>query len=508
VSGQLIDLASGEATLPAETFDYVIVGSGAAGAAAARVLSDSGASIAIVEEGPVLSSTDFGDRAWPALRSLYREAGTLTARGRSPMPVLQGTCLGGSTVVNSGIVRRLPEAVWHEWDAAHGIGRALPYSALVRRWELLERELGTEETAGEILGRNSGLLAAGTQAAGVAAGAMQRFTRDCRGSARCSLGCPHGAKQSMLVTFLPYALAAGAVVIANARVERVAIERGRATGVEVRRPPNGHPAGRQPFRLAARKAVIVAASATATPLLLARSGIRSHHLGRHFAAHPGALVVGVFDRPVDSWSGATQGYEVDHYRESLRCKIESLSLPPDVLFSQLPGVGRRWVERIAQSGHMATWAVALRAEAEGTVRERRFLGTDIHYELTSRDVIRLRAGLHAAAELMFAAGAREVLPLVHGVPDALTSPDELPAIAEGPLDAACYSLTASHLFGTARMSVDPSDGVVGLDFAVHGLQDLFVVDSSVFPANIGVNPQHTIMAVAMHAAGRLAEGTR
>jgi choline dehydrogenase-like flavoprotein len=43
-------------------------------------------------------------------------------------------------------------------------------------------------------------------------------------------------------------------------------------------------------------------------------------------------------------------------------------------------------------------------------------------------------------------------------------------------------------------------GVVGPDFAVHGIDNLFAVDSSVFPTNTGVNPRRSIMGLAMHAA--------
>jgi choline dehydrogenase-like flavoprotein len=46
---------------------------------------------------------------------------------------------------------------------------------------------------------------------------------------------------------------------------------------------------------------------------------------------------------------------------------------------------------------------------------------------------------------------------------------------------------------------------VGTDFQVHGLRGLFVVDPSIFPTNIGVNPQHTIMAIAMLAGERIAQ---
>ena len=60
------------------------------------------------------------------------------------------------------------------------------------------------------------------------------------------------------------------------------------------------------------------------------------------------------------------------------------------------------------------------------------------------------------------------------------------------------------LFGTARMSSRPEAGVVGPDFCVRGTDNLYVVDSSVFPTNLGVNPQLSIMAMARLAVERLA----
>jgi choline dehydrogenase-like flavoprotein len=101
---------------------------------------------------------------------------------------------------------------------------------------------------------------------------------------------------------------------------------------------------------------------------------------------------------------------------------------------------------------------------------------------------------------MFAAGAREVWPGIFGVPSALTDPDDARLIDEASLDPRAYSLIASHLFGAARMGREARSSVVGPDFAVHGTTGLYVVDSSVFPTNLGVNPQHTIMALSRFAA--------
>ena len=84
-------------------------------------------------------------------------------------------------------------------------------------------------------------------------------------------------------------------------------------------------------------------------------------------------------------------------------------------------------------------------------------------------------------------------------------PGEERLLDAGPDDPRCYSWILSHLFGTARMAARASAGVVGHDFAVHGVPNLVVADSSVFPTNLGVNPQHAIMAVARLCAERLSE---
>ena len=106
---------------------------------------------------------------------------------------------------------------------------------------------------------------------------------------------------------------------------------------------------------------------------------------------------------------------------------------------------------------------------------------------------------------MFAAGAREVYPGVHGMPSVLKSADDLKAYDSGSDDARAYNMIASHMFGAARMGPDPRTSVVGTDFQTHEVQGLYVVDSSVFPTNLGVNPQHTIMAMARLASTRVAE---
>jgi choline dehydrogenase-like flavoprotein len=486
-----------------ECFDYVVVGSGAAGAVAAHTLARAGASVAIVEEGPWVRTREFGDRVYDAFRRMFREAGTQVIAGRSFIPLLQGCCVGGSTVMNSAIAHRTPEDVLADWQDRFGLRDHLTADVLAPHFDALETELSVGAVADEVLGENNRLFLDEASAEGLPARRMHRYARSCRGSSRCVTGCPSAAKQGMNVSYVPWALALGARLFASSRVERVLVKDGRATGVLAHAAGQG--GERTVVTLRARKAVLVAASTIQTPNVLHRSGLRSRALGEHFQCHPGYGLGGVFDRPVEMSFGATQGAESTHLRKTDRIKLETIAMPPELAAVRIPGIGRELMSRFGLFSNVAVWAVVVRAEAEGTIRPAWGGGDKAKINLAPIDLERTRRGTAILARMMFEAGAREVWPGVFGLPTVITSIDQVRLIDEAPLDSRAWSLITSHLFGAARMGPEPSASVVGPDFQTHEVKGLYVVDSSVFPTNLGVNPQHSIMAMSRLAATRLAE---
>ena len=121
------------------------------------------------------------------------------------------------------------------------------------------------------------------------------------------------------------------------------------------------------FTIRARRAVVVAASATQSPALLARSGIKPKALGEYFRAHPGTNVFGVYDERVDMNTGATQGWSSTVMREEPGLKLETLSLPLELIAGRLSGAGSVLMERLAEFPHIAMWVQAIRAETVGSV---------------------------------------------------------------------------------------------------------------------------------------------
>jgi choline dehydrogenase-like flavoprotein len=480
--------------------DVVLVGSGPAGAAAARHLALRGVGVVVLEEGHEARPADFSASGLRAMASLYRDMGTSIAFGNASMPYLQGRAVGGTSVVNGAISWRLPREVLDGWvreDPA--LGDALPYEAVAAAEERIEARLHVHPTEERVAGPKNLLLARGAEALGVAHRPIRRNVEGCVGEGRCLQGCPHGFKLSMDRSFLPDAVAAGGRVFAGMRVDRVLVDRGRARGV------TGVTAAGARFFVRARRAVVLAASAIQTPCLLRRSGLRQGPVGDGLAAHPGVSVTGRFAEPVRAWKGATQGHEVTGYRGE-GIKLEALGFDLSILASRIPDVGESFARRLAELDRYAVWGAALRADARGKVRPG-LSRPIVTYSLTDGDVRKARRAVRVLGDAMLAAGALEVYPGVPGFDAVVRDRAQMARFElEGSLVASDYAMSMTHLFGTARMGSDPRRSVVRPDFRHHAVEGLYVADSSVFPGNLGVNPQIAIMALADLCADRVARG--
>lgn len=492
----VLDGAAVRADLDEET-DVAVVGSGPAGASCARELSRAGLRVTVLEEGPWVRPEAFRADAFSAMAQLYRGMGATITSGRAPMPYVQGRALGGTSVVNGAISWRLPRDVWDEWVAADAaLADALPWPELEAAMAEVERDLGVVETAPEIAGPKNLLMARGADALGLAHRPIRRNVRGCRGLGRCLQGCPEGNKSSMDRSFLVEAAERGARIAANVRVERVVVERGRAVAVRAVAAGGGR------VFVRARHAVVLAASAVQTPVLLLQSGVRGGPVGDGFQAHPGVSVGGRFREPVRMWTGATQGHEVIGLRRE-GIKFEVLGYDMALVAARAKGVGAALAGELDDLAHVAHWGAAVRARARGAVRPSGS-GARVRYSLAVEDVARVRRGVRVLGEMLLAAGAEWVAPGVHGFAPTVSDRAAMARIeAEGPLDARAYALAATHLFGTCRMGSDPRASVVRGDFRHHRVDGLYVADSSVFPSNTGVNPQTAICALAALAGRRI-----
>lgn len=489
-----LDPAALAAPADVERCDVVVVGSGAGGASAGRALAERGLSVIVVEEGGYHDASTFSSDPIDAMPSLYRDGGLTFCEGRPGIPLPVGRCVGGTTVVNSGTCLRPPPAVLATWRDDHGIPWAADIDAEL---EAVERALWVAPVDPTTAGRNAALCRAGAEALGASNRPITRNAGRVRCCGSCPTGCAIDAKQAMHVSELPRAAAAGARLRAGARVERVLIERGRAAGVAARL------SGGRRYEVRSR-AVVLAGGALGTPELLLRQGIAngSGAVGRHLHVHPACWVGALFDEEVRGWEGVMQSWLVDEWRDR-GLFLEATFTPLAFGAHWLRGAGARFMERLERFDRMAVIGVHLSERSEGRVRLRRGR-LAITYRLRGDDAAALRFGIARAADVHFAAGAREAYPPLGRVP-ALRPGEQAALAANAQARPGNLRLEAFHPMGTARMGTDPRSSVVGPSGESHDVPGLWVADASLFPTAVGVNPMLTIMAFARRVAGGLAE---
>jgi choline dehydrogenase-like flavoprotein len=480
-----------------ETCDVVVVGSGAGGATMAAELADAELDVIVVEEGGHHTTESFSTQTGKALRTLYRDGGAQTSVGRPPIAFSEGRCVGGSTVINGGMSFRTPTRVLERWAREEDVVAIRPVD-MAPYFERVERRLSVGPQDAGTVGRDNELLRLGAERLGWDVIENRRNQLHCCGCNNCVLGCPTGAKRSMLVTSVPRALGAGARLFADCRVERVTRRGKRATGISGRfTRPGGAPGPR--LRVDAG-VVVVAGGSIQTPALLRRSGFRSPsgQLGRNLTMHPNAVVVAVFDEAVRGWHGVHQGYQVREFTDD-GILIAAANLPPALVALALPHHGRALGEVMADYDHMVTAGCLVEDSTSGRVLDVPGIGPVASYRASDHDLRRVVRGVALTAEALFAAGARKVLLPFSGVPDLL-GPDDVRSLFRRPIPRSAMQLLTVHLMGTARMSEDRARGVVDSFGAFHDAAGLFVADASLFPGPVGLNPMETIVALVTRSA--------
>jgi choline dehydrogenase-like flavoprotein len=482
--------------------DVVIIGSGAGGAVTAYELAHSGAKVVVLEAGPHVPSSAFQEHAPTALETLYEDSGN-QANTTGDLSILQGRCVGGSTVVNAAACFRVPNQVLENWAKEHGLD-GLSAESLAPYFERVERNLSVHQNEPHEVNYNGRLLIEGAKKLGIPASPISRNIKDCALTGHCISGCKTDRKQSMLVTYLPWASELGATILCGTRAETFEVKGGRVVAVHaVATDADGVTKAVQ----VRAGLVVVAAGAVQTPLLFQKNhlGNSSGEVGRNFACHPSLAVFGEHDHDVYAWAGATLTAQAGDIENPLRggYLLEAGMVGPVITSSWIDGgIGQDFVEFMERSKKFQAAVTLIHDHNVGRV----YLDghqKQIEYDLDDRDFEALREALRGTARIYFAAGAKRVY-----LPTTRRTTIE----SEGQIDSVINSLTnGKHLYrmnsyhpqGTMRMGADPKRSVVAPDGRCHDLDNVYITDASLFPSSLLVNPQITVYTMASYISDRI-----
>ncbi len=498
------------------TCDVAIVGSGAGAGISAEVLTRAGLKVVLVEEGPLKSSSDFRQRESEAYPSLYQESASRKTADKA-ISILQGRCVGGSTTVNWTSSFRTPESTLGFWQQRFGL-QEYTRAGLAPYFEQAERRLHISPWLAPP-NENNALLQRGAEKLGIPASVIARNVKGCWNLGSCGMGCPTNAKQSMLVTTIPAALDQGATLLVQTRAEQLVLAGGKAQALHcVAVLPNGAPTTPAQTTTIVATHFVLAGGAINSPAVLLRSKAPDPHglLGTRTFLHPVVMSAAVLEQRVEGWAGAPQTVYTDHYLETqpidgpIGFKLEAPPLHPVILATTLPGHGQAQADLLAKFPHTHVLLALLRdgfheQAPGGRVRLRSDGSALLDYPLTDFVMQGARRALLAMAELQFASGAQEVLP-VHEMARPYGSWRQArEAIQALPMKPMLTKVVSAHVMGGCAMAAGEAQGVVRGDGRHWQIENLSVHDGSVFPTSVGANPQLSIYGITNRMAQGLAQ---
>lgn len=493
--------------------DVIIIGSGAGGGTSAEILSQAGLKVLILEEGPLRSSNDFSMDENKAYHDLYQEsAGRMSKDGATS--ILQGRCVGGTTVINWTSCFRTPKPTLDYWAQEFAV-KGASEEEMAPWFQAMEERLNVAPWQ-VAPNANNAVLSQGADTLKLPWETIPRNVKGCWNLGYCGTGCPTNAKQSMLVTTIPSALANQAALIYSAKAERFIFADNKIVGVDIIALNQDYqPSGKR--LIAKAKHVVLAAGAINGPALLLRSKAPDPHrlIGKRTFLHPTTFSFAEFEQRIDPYYGAPQSVHSDHFQwqsvtGAVGYKLEVPPLHPGLTSVLLLGHGVQHFQDMQKLPHLHSMIALLRdgfnPQSQGGSIELAGDGTPIiDYRINDflwDGVVRSWLSM---AEIQFAAGAKAVR-VSHLDSPWFNSWEEAQVGIKALVNRSnTYTVGSAHCMGGLPMGEDVQRSLVNSDGKYHHLDNLYVFDGSVFPTSIGANPQLSIYAMTCKNATRLAQ---
>lgn len=485
-----------------ESCDVVIIGTGCGGSTMGVRLAEAGKKVIFVERGGYYTKADFDQREDNMIAKIDGGRGFDTSVDMS-IALTYGNNVGGASVHYWADSYRTPDDRLNLWAEKYGLeGHGV--SDLAPFWTPLEKEHNVHEAEPTYYNRMNKLLVEGANKLGWYGHPVPQARRPCAASGYCMQGCAYDFKQSQIVTHIPRALAAGAVIFADTEARELVWQGNKVTGLNCRvlDRATGRPNGKT-VKISA-KAVVVAAGGYGSPVFLMRNGLQEKlpALGKHTYCNPSPMVSALFEEEMNTYRNipAAWGvmqfrlpkYENGKYVEGGYMFVAN-QLQPALFAAVLPGTGashRNVMKNFKKLGGTICWIDDVE---EGSIE----LKDDVpvyQVPIHGENGLRIRDALKKQAQLLLEVGGKE---LIFGdARDTRISKaaDIEKAVASIDLSPGRMIMAAPHPAGGARMGKDVATSVVGNDHRVHGTDNLFVSDPSVFPTAPSVDPSLTIMA--------------
>ena len=482
-----------------KNLEVAVIGSGAGGGIAANLLNQK-YEVGIFDKGHFpngeTNNETFG------YHNFYETNAIQQTRGYK-VQLLAGMGIGGGTSINWTTSLRTPDNILSEWDALTQQNNYFNSDSFNKSLDYICQNLNVDETNNKIPQKEI-KLAQGLELNKTSYKIIPRNTKnnDCLESGFSTFGHSDDTINSSYKSWFSKDKFNDDNIYSNTQVKSLAISNGKATHINVEH--NG-----QSYSVAVKK-VILASGSLNTPKILLNSGYKNKHLGQHLKLHPVSGVAGKFSELQNPWAGSMQGiYSDDNLfrKDNYGYLLEGLPMHPSLFFPFFPNNQDNFADFISSYNYWSGSIVLTSDTSSGSIINK----NPQHlwkYNLNNFDHGNLLHGIENLVKANFLAGAEEIMvatsPTMHWKRESNEDIESfIGKVRKVRNEPFRILLGSAHQMGTARIHPNPSEGVVDLNGKVHGLENVYITDSSTFPRCSGVNPMITIQAMSHFLASKI-----
>jgi cholesterol oxidase len=515
-------------------YDWLVVGSGFGGSVSALRLREKGYSVGVLECGRRFGDDDFPKSTWDLRRYFWMPRlgmrGIFRMSTFKDVAIVSGAGVGGGSLGYANTLYRARRRFYEDpqwaglddweaalaphYDEAERMLGVVAYDQDDHADDLLRefaREIGVEDTYAKT---RVGVLLEGTPGQKVADpffGGAGPDRTVCERCGRCMIGCPIGAKNTLVKNYLWLAERAGAEVFPERMVVDVK-PLGAPDGSEGYEVTTEHPGAwlRRRRRTFTARGVVFAAGPLGTNKLLAACRLHgslprlSDRIGKLVRTNSEAILAVTLPpgAPDIQRRVAITGSiypDPDTHIETVVYGDAADSMSS--LYTVLVGDGTRVTRPLKLLGATARHPLTFLKLLDPRGWSRRTIIVLVMQTLDN--AIELRAHrTRRGARLQTQNDSERPIPTFIPVANQFAAwlAKRTGGTAQTALMEAVANIpTTAHVLGGAVIGADPSSGVVDAHQRVFGYENLLVCDGAAVPANIGVNPSLTITAMAEHA---------
>lgn len=466
--------------------DFTIIGSGAGGSSAALELLENGYSVEVFEEGCKYDLTD--DGMMQGLTSLWRNNGINLFYGNPILNFGEGKCLGGSTVINGGVIVNTQKRILYDWDKIIGEKFFLEDDFL-KISEDIKKKLVPHRSNNNIskISSSSKIL--------IDAANKKNYLSKSTNLAFNSLdienngpfGCSRGAKNSLDRNYHKSIKSLNGRIVPNSRVIELIRKNNKITEIVIEDTKTR----KKKFHKV--KNLILSAGPTQTPKIILINNLSKRVNPINF--HMNLKILCFYENEIDSYRSSLLTHHVREFENDGVLFMSSNYIKP-LIASYLSNQSANSIKNLmSQYKNGSVFNCQIQPNFSHAQINKTFTKKDIKifWKLDDRDFLKIKKYLKILTELIFLSGAKKVLLPIENSTVIFSKFDQ--AIKEiHNLKKKDIEITSVHAMSSCGLN-KKENNIVNNFGLLRNYENIYVMDSSLLPTNTGQHPQLTVMSL-------------